>query len=74
MSSPLPVEQLLLHKFINNLPTHSPSPFKTDIFVENPEQKRKLVERPVFLKERDQYDENEFLFAVSRWPWCTTNL
>jgi hypothetical protein len=57
MPSPLPVEQLLLHKFINNLPTHSPSPFKTDIFVENPEQKRKLVERPVFLKERDQYDE-----------------
>jgi hypothetical protein len=57
----LPVELRLLHDFINNLPTRSPSPFKVDIFVESPEQKRKLVEGSVFLKERNEYDENGVL-------------
>ncbi|KAE9363863.1 hypothetical protein N431DRAFT_422921 [Stipitochalara longipes BDJ] len=52
---PLSTEYLLLRDFVDDLPTESPTPFNSALFVESPEQKRKWVERPVTMRE---YDEN----------------
>jgi hypothetical protein len=48
-----PIEYRLLSNFVNNLCPDAPSPFKTEIFVECPTQKRALVQRPVSVREPD---------------------
>ncbi|PMD47756.1 hypothetical protein L207DRAFT_523118 [Hyaloscypha variabilis F] len=51
IETPLSNEYVLLRDFINDLPLGSPTPFKSELFVESPEQKRKWVQRPVTTRE-----------------------
>jgi hypothetical protein len=56
-----PIEFRLLQNFIENLPVDKPSPFATDVFVESPSVKQKLVQKPIVYNE---YDEEG---GVIRW-------
>ncbi|PMD23498.1 hypothetical protein NA56DRAFT_747343 [Hyaloscypha hepaticicola] len=56
-----PIDVRLLETFIGNLPLHKPSPFKTEIFVESPTGKQRLVQKPVAFKETDEEGR------VTRW-------
>jgi hypothetical protein len=69
VSPPLSPEKLLLRNFVANLPTHSPSPFKTpEIFVDCPTQKRTLVEKLVTLREPDGHRWQEIGLVYDEEP------
>jgi hypothetical protein len=56
--APLPLDRpihiRLLQKFIEDLPFDKPSPFKADLFVESPTVERKLVQKPICIREYDE--------------------
>lgn len=49
-----PIHVRLLQKFIEDLPFDKPSPFKADLFVESPTVERKLVQKPICIRDYDK--------------------